>query len=305
MTRNNDIAENALLERMRHFWIHERNKRCLILKVSQHEQPAQAWEKLLRSMVEGEYRDDCDEMMIGHDGDIYIFSRTMTTRLLHKFLAHLAQKLPPALIAPESAELFEVGVDWPRMRDLCDRKIALAQAKSVVQNSAVDIELLSPARALDEISDPLVRSINERRAKRSSPQIMIVEDDKFSQRLVSNALGEKFSLSVSEDGEGAILSYVNKTPDVLFLDIGLPDIDGLEVLQKIFDMDPQAYVVMFSGNGNRENIKRAVALGAKGFVAKPFTREKLLQYIDRSPFIQAKRGDLTGIEGNNHGTTLH
>ncbi|MCK6417783.1 MAG: response regulator [Alphaproteobacteria bacterium] len=302
---NKNIPETQLLERLRHFWIHERNKRCLILRVSKHERSAEDWNQLLRSMLEGEYRDDCDEMITGHDGDIYIFSRTMTSRLLQKFLAHLAHKLPPALDTPGSAELFEVGVDWPHLRDLCERKIALAQSKTALQKPAPNIDMLPAAQALNEIADPLVRSISERRAKRTNPQIMIVEDDKFSQRLVSNALGEKFPLSVTEDGEGAILSYVNKTPDVLFLDIGLPDIDGLMVLEKIFSMDPHAYVVMFSGNGNKENIKRAIALGAKGFVAKPFTREKLLQYIERSPFIQAKRGEFMGNEGNNHGTTLH
>ena len=85
------------------------------------------------------------------------------------------------------------------------------------------------------------------------------------------------------------MSYVNKAPDVLFLDIGLPDINGHEVLEKLFKLDPDAYVVMFSGNGDKENIMKAVELGAKGFVGKPFSQEKLLQYIQKSPFIQEKQ----------------
>jgi two-component system chemotaxis response regulator CheY len=86
---------------------------------------------------------------------------------------------------------------------------------------------------------------------------------------------------------------------VLFLDIGLPDIDGLKVLERIFKLDPQAYVVMFSGNGSKEHIMRAVELGARGFVGKPFTKEKLFQYIEKSPFVQARH-----VKEISHGHTI-
>ena len=102
------------------------------------------------------------------------------------------------------------------------------------------------------------------------------------------------------DGQGALMGYVNKAPDVLFLDIGLPDIDGHAVLEKIFKLDPDAYVVMFSGNKDRDNVMKAVELGAKGFVGKPFTSEKLLQYIQKSPFIQAKQK-----KEFDHGNFIH
>jgi len=116
-----------------------------------------------------------------------------------------------------------------------------------------------------------------------------VEDDLFSQRLVANVLQSKFELTMAEDGQGAIMGYVKHAPDVLFLDIGLPDIDGHAVLEKLFQIDPQAYVVMFSGNGDKENVMKAITLGAKGFVGKPFSEDKLLQYIHKSPFIQARQ----------------
>jgi len=45
---------------------------------------------------------------------------------------------------------------------------------------------------------------------------------------------------------------------------------------------------MFSGKGDRDNIMKAVEMGAKGFVGKPFTREKLFQYIEKSPFVIEK-----------------
>ena len=79
------------------------------------------------------------------------------------------------------------------------------------------------------------------------------------------------------------MQYVTHAPDVLFLDIELPDITGHDVLQKVLEMDPDAFVIMLSGNGNKENIFKAMKTGAKGFVGKPFTKDKLLQYILKCP----------------------
>ncbi len=127
-----------------------------------------------------------------------------------------------------------------------------------------------------------------RREARKTSAIMVVEDDAFTQKLIQNTIKDTHKLSIAGDGQGAIMTYVNKAPDVLFLDIGLPDIDGLKVLEKIFKIDPHAYVVMFSGNGDKKNILKAIELGAKGFIGKPFTKDKIFQYINKSPHIQRK-----------------
>jgi two-component system chemotaxis response regulator CheY len=59
----------------------------------------------------------------------------------------------------------------------------------------------------------------------------------------------------------------------------LPDISGLSVLKCIHEADPDAKVVMLTANSSEKNIKEAINHGAKGFIAKPFTREKLFAYI--------------------------
>ena len=78
-------------------------------------------------------------------------------------------------------------------------------------------------------------------------------------------------------------------PDAVLLNIGLPDASGLEVLKCIRALDPYAYVVMLTGQASRENVLQATQLGAKGFIGKPFTSEKLLSCIAKSPFVQEKR----------------
>lgn len=126
-------------------------------------------------------------------------------------------------------------------------------------------------------------SIQHRRMRRTKPRLMIIEDDAFSRKLVEKVLEPSYELVCHGTASGALELYAQIGPDVLFLDIQLPDVTGHELLERILAIDPEAYVVMFSGSADRENITRAMQLGAKGFVAKPFTREKLLQYVERCP----------------------
>lgn len=128
-------------------------------------------------------------------------------------------------------------------------------------------------------------NIMQKRHARSIPELMIIEDDVFSSRLVEKVLDKKFPFTALHTAEKALATYARLAPDILFLDINLPDVSGHELLEKIMHMDPDAYVIMISGNADRENIMHAMQHGAKGFIAKPFNREKIHQYIERCPTI--------------------
>lgn len=127
--------------------------------------------------------------------------------------------------------------------------------------------------------------IKNRRASRKAPELMMIEDDAFSRRLVENVLQKQYAMTGLAEATYALDTYARIAPDLLFLDINLPDVTGHELLEKIIALDPEAYVIMLSGNCDRENITQAMSKGAKGFIAKPFTRDKLFQYIERCPTI--------------------
>jgi CheY-like chemotaxis protein len=131
-----------------------------------------------------------------------------------------------------------------------------------------------------------LHDIAVRRKSRSKPELMIIEDDAFSRRLVENVLQKQYPLTALDTADLALATYANLAPDMLFLDINLPDVTGHELLERIIALDPSAYVIMLSGNCDQTNITQAMSKGAKGFIAKPFTRDKLFQYIDRCPTIQ-------------------
>ncbi|MGB4057181.1 MAG: response regulator [Alphaproteobacteria bacterium] len=283
-------AEEALFQDLKKIWETNPTYRCLYLRFSRLEQNKEEWFPVLMKMLPSSMIEEIAQVYVCHDNDVFVVSRSMTQKSFQHFFSHLSPKLMPAP-APGLADLFEIGVDWPRLRTICEKKIEnrkILEEEGKRKNSK-EKEVLNHGEALSELNSQLIASLPRRRTERDKMEIMIVEDDMFSQRLVTNSLKAKYNISLSEDGRGAIMTYLTKAPDVLFLDIGLPDMDGHAVLERIFKIDPNAYVVMFSGNGNRENILKAIELGAKGFVGKPFTQDKLFYYIEKSPFIQAKQ----------------
>ena len=288
-------TELQLIADLKALWTDVDCSRCVLLRFSQIQFNRNDWLKVLIEEVKTYFEYDVDAIYRCHDNDIFITSHTFTQKNLDVFLTHLKHKLSSVPLQGLAA-IFEVKVDWPKLRTICERKIEnlnILISKSQKKKTE-ELAKINRDQALSTIDRDLVSSLVMRREARKASVVMVVEDDAFTQKLIKNTIKSMHDLSIVGDGQGAIMTYVNKAPDVLFLDIGLPDIDGLKVLEKVFKIDPHAYVVMFSGNGDKENILKAVELGAKGFVGKPFSQDKLFQYISKSPHIQSKskQGDV-------------
>ncbi|RME89322.1 MAG: response regulator [Candidatus Hydrogenedentota bacterium] len=114
-------------------------------------------------------------------------------------------------------------------------------------------------------------------------RIMIVDDLAFI-KVVQRDILEKHGHEVVADasnGQEAIENYVQTKPDIVLMDITMPEVNGLEALQKILEIDPNANVVMCSALGQQNLIVEAIEKGAKDFIVKPFTPERLLAVIDK------------------------
>ncbi|MGH1377948.1 MAG: response regulator [Alphaproteobacteria bacterium] len=283
-------TETQLIQDLKSLWENSPATRCVSLRFSQVNFSRKDWFSIITEEVKTYFENDINTIYLCHDNDIFITSENFTQKKLDNLLTHLTQKLSPASLQG-LASLFEIKVDWPKLRTLCERKIEDLEIikNRKQQKKTEEFESTSHDQTLKTINKDLVMSIKSRREARDKAIVMVVEDDMFTQKLVYNTIKDTHEVSVTGDGRGAIMNYVSKAPDVLFLDIGLPDIDGLTVLDQILKMDPDAYIVMFSGNGDKENVMKAVKLGAKGFLGKPFTKDKLFAYIDKSPFIKNKK----------------
>ena len=111
-------------------------------------------------------------------------------------------------------------------------------------------------------------------------KILIIDDES---ELVS-ALTERLTLR-GYDTHGVInfadgLKFLKAIPDVVILDIGLPDMDGLEVLKKIKEINNSIQVIMLSGYGDDEKVNKSLNYGAFDYLIKPVDIEELVSKIE-------------------------
>lgn len=112
-------------------------------------------------------------------------------------------------------------------------------------------------------------------------KVLLVEDDPVTRWMVRIALKSECTLFTATNAGIAIDSYHKCRPDLVFLDIHLPDSDGMQVLEEILRNDPKANVVIFSSHDNVETMIAMLENGASGFVSKPFTKERLVTYLSK------------------------
>ena len=142
---------------------------------------------------------------------------------------------------------------------------------------------------LNSLDAGKLASLHGRRCARSDMMVMIVDDDPLARSMARSVLSKQHQIINASNGLQTITVYLENAPDVLFLDIGLPDIDGYALLEILLRMDPDAYIIMFSGRKQKEHIIRALQLGAQGYVGKPFRAVDLLNYVNKSPMAGIKQ----------------
>ena len=130
-----------------------------------------------------------------------------------------------------------------------------------------------------------VYSIQLRRDRREDAVVMIVEDDRFTASYAANILNKEYDVILAKNGEDAIRLYIEHAPDIVFLDIHLPGLNGQETLRAIRKVDSKACVFMLSVDTVKENIVGANKDGATGFLKKPFSKERLMAAVKKSPHI--------------------
>jgi CheY-like chemotaxis protein len=105
-------------------------------------------------------------------------------------------------------------------------------------------------------------------------QVLVIDDDAVVGRSFDRVLSDKgYAVSTAASGEEALLDIETTEYDVVFTDIKMPGMDGIEVAERIKAQCPWTPVVVITGYGTEENEARASVLGVNGFVRKPLTPE--------------------------------
>lgn len=113
-------------------------------------------------------------------------------------------------------------------------------------------------------------------------KILIVDDAEFLRVRISKMLtGDGFEVIEADNGAKAVETYQAVHPDVVLMDITMPEMDGLTALKHIRAIDPKAKVIMLTALGQESVVLEAIKSGARDFVVKPFERDRVMSAINK------------------------
>ena len=111
--------------------------------------------------------------------------------------------------------------------------------------------------------------------------IVIADDDHILLELIKAVLRRELYQVIGEahNGKDAIAKCGTLKPDLLLLDINMPNMDGFQVLEEILKLAPAPIVLMMSGDATMDNVNSAIKKGAVGFLVKPFNAASVLERV--------------------------
>jgi two-component system, NtrC family, nitrogen regulation response regulator NtrX len=134
-----------------------------------------------------------------------------------------------------------------------------------------------------------------------SASILIVDDEEAIRTSLRSILeDEGYEVSVASNGKEALRIYTTDPPDLMMLDIWMPEMDGLETLRRVKEFVPTAQVMMMSGHGSIETAVKAIKLGAYDYIEKPLSLEnvtlRVKHALDQYRLEQENRSLKTRVE---------
>lgn len=114
-------------------------------------------------------------------------------------------------------------------------------------------------------------------------RVLVVDDALYMRTMIRDILsgtGRFEIVGEASNGREAVERYVDLKPDLVTMDIVMPELDGIEATREILGRNPSAVIIMCSALGQEALVIESIAAGAKDFIVKPFTPEKVLKVIE-------------------------
>jgi two-component system chemotaxis response regulator CheY len=113
--------------------------------------------------------------------------------------------------------------------------------------------------------------------------ILICDDAAFMRMMIKDILSKNGYNVVGEAENGlvAVEKYAETNPDLVLMDITMPEMDGINALKKIKEKDPNASVIMCSAMGQQAMVIESIQAGAKDFIVKPFQADRVLEAVKK------------------------
>lgn len=116
-----------------------------------------------------------------------------------------------------------------------------------------------------------------------SKKVLIVDDAAFMRMMIKDILTKNgFTVAgEAENGIRAVEKYKEIQPDLVIMDITMPEMDGISALKEIRKIDPHANVIMCSAMGQQAMVIDSIQAGAKDFIVKPFQPDRVLEAVNK------------------------
>ena len=114
-------------------------------------------------------------------------------------------------------------------------------------------------------------------------QVLVVDDAAFMRMMLKDILTKNGMEVIGEANNGieAIELYQELKPEIVTMDITMPDMDGITAVKEIIKLDPEARIIMCSAMGQQPMVLEAIQAGAKDFVVKPFQADRVIDSIQK------------------------
>jgi two-component system, NtrC family, response regulator AtoC len=133
-------------------------------------------------------------------------------------------------------------------------------------------------------------------------RILIVDDESFICENLERILGEEhYHTVVVQDGAGALKALRDETFDLVFLDLKLPDISGIDILRKIKELDPDLLVIIMTGYASVESAVEALKLGAYDYIKKPFKADVIKLIVKLALEAQSLKREVRCLKKQHEG----
>lgn len=221
---------------------------------------------------------DDSTIYICNDGDLVLTWFGNTPEAYVQLIEKLIEKYEDHIKKYMKLDDFFVNYTWldgrEKLKAECFRKL-----KKQTKHSKLLAKYFDDERLIDTLKKT-VQMTQMQRAFRANPHILIVEDQVFSQKILMSILKD-YTCHLAENAGEALLKYMEKCPDIVFLDIDLPDLSGHSFANFINKIDRLSYVVMVTANQYETDIKTAKENNVKGFIGKPYEKEVILKAVEQ------------------------
>lgn len=238
---------------------------CMLLKATTDE-PFSA--RRLAALRLGQQYDDT-AIVITPNQDLLLFSRERDLKIFQSVCLQLGSTTDQMLALHN---LFH------------DQKAVLTMLAAMTAGAPPCSLITLPEGSFSETAalGAVFNEVKHQRRARSPQHVLVVEDDAVTRRVVTGLFKHDCAMITAQTAQEAVAEYLLYAPDIVFLDIGLPDRNGIDVLHELIACDPDAYIVMMSGNSHIDTMTASLTAGAAGFIAKPFQRDRMRSYIAES-----------------------